>query len=167
MDQLYTPWRYGYLTRKKASQHCFFCSLAEAPPSHQNLLLLRQQRSFIVLNRYPYSVGHLMIAPLGHVARLSEAKREVAQELMETARHCEAILQKIYEPDGFNIGFNLGKSAGAGVAGHLHLHVVPRWHGDANFVSVVGETRVLPEDLKTTDQKLRPEFGAVASENQP
>ena len=120
----------------------------------ENYVLRRASRNFILLNRYPYTSGHLMIAPYSHVATLEEADRETLAEMMILTREMEIVLRKVYNPGGMNIGLNIGKSAGAGVAGHIHMHVLPRWSGDVNFMTAIGETRVLPEDLETTYERL-------------
>lgn len=156
MDHLWTPWRFHYVSSARDSDECIFCVLLRQSPEadRQNLILARRKQCFVVLNRFPYTTGHLMIVTHRHVPSLQAAHRSELREIIEEARHCEEALGKVYRPDGFNIGFNVGKSAGAGVAGHLHLHVVPRWVGDANFVSVVGQTRVIPEELETTYDRL-------------
>ncbi|MBZ5552630.1 MAG: HIT domain-containing protein [Acidobacteriia bacterium] len=165
MDHLYTPWRYQFIRAIKAGAECIFCLAAstgegtrgeQQARDRQRLVLYRGSQSFIILNRYPYTNGHLMIAPFAHLADLASCPVPLLAELMELAQRAEIALRDTYHPDGFNIGLNLGKSAGAGVEGHLHLHVVPRWVGDANFVSVIGETRLLPEELETTYDKLFP-----------
>ncbi|MGB7624376.1 MAG: HIT domain-containing protein [Terriglobia bacterium] len=167
MDHLYTPWRYQFIRAIKAGAECIFCLAASTdsgPGSPQpvtdreRLVLYRGEHSFVILNRYPYTNGHLMLAPFEHIADLASCSVPLLAEIMELAKRAEIVLKATYRPDGFNIGLNLGKSAGAGVEGHLHLHVVPRWIGDANFVSVIGETRLLPEELATTYDKLFPLF---------
>jgi ATP adenylyltransferase len=121
-------------------------------------ILHRAAHNFIVLNIYPYISGHLLIVPYLHVAELDAAPKEVTDELMDLTKRAQTILRETYHPHGFNLGMNLGRAAGAGVAGHIHLHIMPRWMGDANFMSTIGETRVIPEDLATTYQKLRGQF---------
>ncbi len=135
-----------------------FCLLSSTDENRQSFILLRQEHTFLVLNRFPYTTGHLMVVPHRHVATLTDTSAPELSEIMALARRCEEVLQEVYQPDGFNMGFNVGKSAGAGVAGHLHFHIVPRWEGDANFVSVIGQSRVIPEDLETTYDKLSPHF---------
>ncbi|MDA2923128.1 HIT domain-containing protein [Acidobacteria bacterium AH-259-L09] len=122
------------------------------------MILLRKDHTCLLLNRFPYTTGHLMIVTLRHVATLVDTSPAELNQIIVLACECERVLRKVYQPHGFNIGFNIGKSAGAGVAGHLHLHVVPRWEGDANFVSVVGQTRLIPEDIEKTYDKLSPHF---------
>lgn len=159
MDRLWTPWRYQYVSAESPAE-CVFCELLSQPPDAdaENLILARRQHAFLILNKYPYTSGHLMAVMNRHIPDLQSAELEELRELIATAREMEGVLRDVYRPDGFNIGFNVGKSAGAGVAGHLHLHLVPRWTGDSNFVSVVGETRVIPEDLSATYRRLSPFF---------
>ena len=123
-----------------------------------NLLLFRGENAFVVLNLFPYASGHLLVVANRHIATLTDSKPEELHEIIELSRTCEIALRDEYHPQGFNMGFNLGRAAGAGVEHHLHMHVLPRWTGDSNFVSVVGETRVLPEELPTTYQRLLPYF---------
>ena len=130
----------------------------EGAGAPQSLVVHEASLSFVLMNLYPYSSGHLMISPRRHVARLSEASAEEVTELILLARRSEAILQELYRPDGVNVGMNLGRAAGAGVDGHIHLHVVPRWNGDTNFMTVVGQTRVIPEDPAAASARLRPHF---------
>jgi ATP adenylyltransferase len=122
------------------------------------LIVHRGETTFICLNRYPYTSGHVMVLPYAHEASLAALPAATAHELTDTAQTIERVLSSVYHPDGLNMGLNLGKSAGAGVAGHLHLHILPRWTGDTNFMTVIGETRVLPEDLETTWQRMREGF---------
>ena len=124
-------------------------------------MVLRAERSFILLNRYPYTTGHLMIAPYAHVATLEEAEAATLEEIMRLAQRAEKALRVVYRPSGLNLGFNIGESAGAGIAGHIHMHALPRWAGDTSFITTIGETRVLPEALETTYRKLREVLGAV------
>jgi ATP adenylyltransferase len=154
MDHLWTPWRFHYISSSGKVAGCVFCDLLREQPAKGNLVLARHVHNYVVLNRFPYTSGHLLVVAHRHIAQLTDASEEALEEMILLARQCESALQEVYRCDGLNIGFNIGRSAGAGVAGHLHLHVVPRWHGDANFVSVVGQTRVIPEDLETTYDKL-------------
>ena len=155
MDHLWTPWRYPYVAARAKPDSCIFCDMWKEGRDEENAILLRRENSFVVLNKYPYTSGHLMVVARRHIPTLIEATESELVELITSGRDFQKVLEAVYRPDGFNIGFNLGKSAGAGVAGHLHLHVVPRWQGDSNFVSVLGETRVIPEDLNTTYRRLR------------
>lgn len=164
MDRLWSPWRYRYATQAKpASDACVFCDKAAPGEDESNLVLFRGRHCYVLLNLYPYTNGHLMIAPYEHVDSLAAASPAAAAEMMELARQAETVLRTVYRPGGINLGMNLGECAGAGVAGHIHLHVLPRWFGDANFLSVVGETRVLLEELPQTWRKLTEAFAAISS----
>jgi ATP adenylyltransferase len=185
MDHLWSPWRYAYITSADKSVRagipetlaawpgdlgCVFCNLiasvdyaiangmdrekAEAAGG----VVMRGKNCFVCLNAYPYTSGHVMVMPYAHLDRLAVLPEETAQELMRLAQKTERVLEKVYAPHGFNFGLNVGKAAGAGVAGHLHLHAMPRWTGDTNFMTTVSETRVLPEDLETTWKRLRLAF---------
>jgi ATP adenylyltransferase len=158
MDRLWSPWRYQYLSKPEPAPGCIFCEKSSAQQDRENLILLRAEHNFVLLNLYPYTSGHLMIAPYVHVAGLADADELTLAEMILLVRRAESALKKAYRPQGFNIGMNIGASAGAGVAGHIHMHVLPRWSGDANFMTTVGETRVLPEDLETTYEKLLDAF---------
>ena len=153
MDRLWTPWRYTYLTKSGPAEPCIFCASA-AEKDAENFIVHRGRLNFVILNRYPYNNGHLMVVPYAHVPTLAAAPEDALAEMMSLVRQAEVNLRATYHPDGFNIGMNIGASAGAGVAGHIHMHVVPRWNGDANFMSTIGETRILPEELSTTYEKL-------------
>jgi len=156
MDYLWTPWRYRYMAEAAGKQTgCIFCSALEKKDDAETLIVFRGKKNFILLNRYPYTSGHVMIVPYAHIPDLNDCDAETLAEMMLLAQRAEGALAAAYKPDGFNLGMNLGRAAGAGVTGHVHLHVLPRWIGDANFMSVVGETRVEPEDLRTTYEKLR------------
>src|SRR5262249_21331075 len=122
------------------------------------LVVHRDENTYVILNRFPYTSGHVMVLPYAHEGSLAALSVSVAHEVMDTAQRLETVLERTYHPDGVNMGLNLGKSAGAGVAGHLHLHILPRWTGDTNFMTVIGETRVLPEDLETTWQRIRQNY---------
>ena len=154
MDHLWTPWRYQYISQAGTPAGCVFCVKAAENKDAANFILYRGELNFVLLNLFPYTAGHLMIAPYQHVATLEQSPQEVLVEMMRLAQRAEINLRAVYRPDGLNIGLNIGASAGAGVAGHIHMHVVPRWSGDANFMSTIGETRVVPEELATTYQKL-------------
>jgi ATP adenylyltransferase len=134
---------------------CLFCAKAAGSDDRANLVVLRAEHNFVLLNLYPYTSGHLMIAPYAHVATLGAAAPEALAEMMRITARAEAALRALYKPEGLNIGMNLGACAGAGVAGHIHMHVLPRWCGDASFMSTVAETRVLPEELGVTWERLR------------
>ena len=158
MDYLWTPWRYQYVTKTGEKAECIFCAAARAPHDKQHLVVHRGVRSFVILNRFPYTSGHLMVVPYEHAAALEELADETLVELMRLARDSVKHLRAAYCPEGLNLGMNLGRSAGAGIAEHVHLHVLPRWTGDTSFVTTVGETRVVPEDLEVTWEKLRRAF---------
>ena len=153
MDHLWSPWRYRYVS-KKGLKECVFCVNRALNDDKSTYILHRAEKNFVLLNLYPYTSGHLMIAPYAHVPSLSECEPSALEEMMLLAQRAEAALRKAYDPSGFNVGLNIGESAGAGIAGHIHMHVLPRWPGDANFMTTIGETRVLPEDLDTTYAKL-------------
>jgi ATP adenylyltransferase len=157
MDYIWTPWRYQYMKEVESGKQpeCIFCDAAARQDDAETLVVYRGPQTFIILNRYPYTSGHVMIVPYAHVAELSSCDAETLGEMMRLAPRVEAAFRANYKPDGMNLGMNLGRAAGAGVLGHLHLHVLPRWFGDSNFMTVAGETRVHPEDLKTTYQRLR------------
>ena len=154
MDYLWTPWRYQYVTKGDAPSVCVFCTAAGSSDDKKTLIVHRAVHNFIILNRFPYTNGHVMVVPYKHVATLEELPQEALVEMILLARECEKNLQEVYHPDGLNIGVNLGRSAGAGIAGHIHMHILPRWTGDTNFMTVTGETRVLPEDLDITWERL-------------
>jgi ATP adenylyltransferase len=163
MDRLWTPWRLDYVTEAGTTAYggCIFCEAlkrAEADP----LVVHRTASAFVILNKFPYNNGHLMVVPNRHVEWLADLDAAEMTELMALTQAAERALTHVYQPHGFNVGLNLGKSAGAGVLGHLHLHVVPRWNGDTNFMSVIGEMRVLPEELPQTAERLRAAFQTVA-----
>jgi ATP adenylyltransferase len=154
MDYLWTPWRYRYIAGVKNDDRCVFCDAVTANDDRETFILLRGEKNFVILNRYPYTSGHIMIVPYAHVADLPSSDAQTLAEMMRLAQRLQLALQKTYRPEGFNLGMNLGRAAGAGIVGHLHLHLLPRWAGDANFMTVVGETRVEPEELTTTYDRL-------------
>ena len=154
MDRLWTPWRYQYITHAEPIDGCIFCIKAAENKDAENYIVYRGKLNFVLLNLYPYTNGHLMIAPYQHVGTLAETPGEVLGEMMRLTQRAEVNLRAAYQPHGFNFGMNIGQSAGAGVAGHIHMHMLPRWTGDANFMSTIGETRVLPEELPMTYEKL-------------
>ncbi|MBI4853040.1 MAG: HIT domain-containing protein [Acidobacteria bacterium] len=155
MDREWSPWRYQYVTGAKKEVTCVFCRLASESSDQENFILHRAKTSYVVLNIYPYMSGHLLIIPFAHLSLLSELPKETSDELMDLTKHCQSILEKEYKPQGFNLGMNLGQAAGAGVAAHLHMHILPRWFGDINFTTTIGETRILPEMLENTYQRLK------------
>jgi ATP adenylyltransferase len=160
MDFLFTPWRYAFVTSAHAASSCLFCELPKAGNDEKSLIVHRDKHCFVILNAYPYTSGHVMVVPYQHVDQLQLLSAEAAQEMMELTRRLEGILRDLYHPEGLNLGMNLGKAAGAGIAGHIHMHVLPRWTADANFISVIGETRILPEELATTYKRIRAKFAS-------
>jgi ATP adenylyltransferase len=164
MDRLYSPWRLAYVT--SASQPvpgCIFCdALAGA---NDALVVARLPFAYAVLNLYPYNSGHLMIVPNRHIASLAELAQEELLDVLRLTQRAERALTEVYQPHGLNVGVNLGKAAGAGIADHLHVHLVPRWNGDTNFMSVVGGVRVLPEEVPVSAERLRPVFERLAAES--
>ena len=158
MDYLWSPWRYRYVAQTAPEPGCIFCRKMQENDDERNLILYRGINNYVLLNLFPYTSGHLMIAPYAHIAELSQADDATAMEMMALTRKAEQALQKAYQPEGINLGMNLGKSAGAGISDHIHMHVLPRWHADSNFLTTIGETRVLPEALPDTYQRLKPLF---------
>uniref|UniRef100_Q01YK3 Histidine triad (HIT) protein n=1 Tax=Solibacter usitatus (strain Ellin6076) TaxID=234267 RepID=Q01YK3_SOLUE len=158
MDYLWTPWRYNYITKAEPLTGCVFCNAAQSADDRENLIVHRAERNFVILNRFPYTNGHVMVVPYDHIGFLEQMPDATLVEMIRLARTAEHHLRTIYRPDGLNLGMNLGRSAGAGIADHVHMHVLPRWTGDTNFMTVTGETRVLPEDLPATWEKLSKAF---------
>lgn len=166
MERIWSPWRHDYISQatseKPDSAGCIFCHARDDTDNDaSNLVLYRANFNFVILNRYPYISGHLMIAPYGHLPELDSAGKETTDEMMDLAKRCQTALRAVYRPEGFNLGMNLGRVAGAGVADHFHMHVLPRWGGDTNFMTTVGDARVLPEDLTTTYRKLSAKMNPV------
>jgi ATP adenylyltransferase len=154
MDRIWSPWRYKYVSKASPGDPCIFCEKSAQDSDRENFILHRGRRNFVLLNAYPYTTGHLMIAPYSHTATLREAPEDTLAELMALTSTAERCLTAVYRPPGLNIGMNIGECAGAGVAGHIHMHVLPRWPADSNFMTTVAETRVLPETLEDTYAKL-------------
>ncbi len=181
MDRLWSPWRLPYILSGGDARGCIFCDPStgsgqalstgsgqasdpdQALFDQSSLIVFRGRTCYIILNLYPYNNGHLMVVPNRHIPSLAAATEEELCELIELTRRSEVALTEAYSPHGINMGINLGKPAGAGVLDHVHMHVVPRWSGDTNFMTVVGETRVLPEELPDTAEKLRPIFAKLAN----
>jgi ATP adenylyltransferase len=155
MDHLFTPWRYAYVTSADRVPGCLFCHKLQEKDDEKALIVHRAKHCFVILNAFPYTAGHVMVVPYEHIEQLGKLSASAAEELMVLTQKLEGILQDLYHPDGINLGMNLGKAAGAGVAEHIHMHILPRWIADANFMSVIGETRVIPEDIATTYQRIR------------
>ena len=158
MDYLWTPWRFQYVAGIVDRGGCVFCAAAAGENDREWLVVHRATHHFVILNRFPYTSGHLMVVPYAHLADLEELPADALPEMMSLGQRAVRHLKKLYRPDGLNLGMNLGEAAGAGIASHLHLHVLPRWVGDTNFMTVTGETRVLPEALEVTWEKLRAAF---------
>lgn len=158
--RLWAPWRLSYVkdAAKDVEEQCIFCVKQDAGDDEANLVLHRGERCFVILNLFPYTNGHLMVAPYEHLARLQEVPAETLAELMSLAQRAMAALDRVYEPHGYNVGFNQGRIAGAGVEHHVHLHVVPRWSGDNNFMPVIGDTKVMPQTLEQSYAALKGAF---------
>lgn len=173
MDRLWSPWRLAYVTGTPSTAQCVFCDSARSSSTSATsevdpgaLVVARGRLAFIILNLYPYNNGHLMVVPFRHVGTLAALTSDELSELMQLTRDSEVALNEAYQPQGINVGINLGRPAGAGIVDHVHIHLVPRWTGDTNFMSVVGNTRVLPEDLQRTAERLRPIFERLLAERQ-
>lgn len=164
MERLWSPWRLAYVTGSGEPSGCIFCAAATRG-GRDDLMVHRGAACFVVLNLYPYNNGHLMVVPNRHFPSLADASHEELVELIELTRRAEIALTEAYRPHGMNIGINLGRPAGAGIVDHVHVHLVPRWNGDTNFMSVVGNVRVLPEELQQTADRLRPIFDRLAAES--
>jgi ATP adenylyltransferase len=154
MDYLWTPWRYAYVSGTEKATGCVFCDAPKENDDAKACIVYRGQHCFVILNAYPYTPGHVMIVPYTHLDELNKLPTGGAQEMIALSQKMESVLRELYLPDGINLGMNIGKAAGAGIAGHIHMHVLPRWVADANFLSVVGETRILPETLDQTWKKI-------------
>jgi ATP adenylyltransferase len=163
MEFLWSPWRNHYVTSGPAEKlpgcvFCYFATHASAAFDAEHYILFRGQENYLLLNLFPYTTAHLMIVPYTHVAELADVPKATSDEMMDLAKQAQRAIGQEYKPDGYNLGMNLGAAAGAGIAAHLHLHLLPRWTGDANFMTTVGETRVLPEALADTYRKLKQHF---------
>src|SRR5579859_7893309 len=169
MDHLYTPWRMTYLTdeKKPANDDCVFCQKAvfvDEATDAKGWVVARSKFVFVMLNKFPYNNGHVMVLPYQHIGSIEALSTEALTDLMLTTNHALAALRKLYNPQGFNVGINLGGAAGAGIAAHVHLHIVPRWAGDTNFISIIGDTRVIPDLLDDTWRKLHDLWPTVGPE---
>lgn len=158
MDILWSPWRYDYITKSGSAKTsgCVFCDILNNSASdEENFIVSRAEFNFVILNVYPYTSGHLMVVPYKHLAMVSDGSPEATNEMMELTKRAQSVITEAYKPDGINLGMNLGQAAGAGVAEHYHMHVLPRWVGDANFMTAIGQTRTIPESLADTYKKLK------------
>jgi ATP adenylyltransferase len=158
MDYLWTPWRYAFVTSMDKPTGCIFCDKTKTEDDEKVGIVYRGIHCYIILNAFPYTSGHVMVVPYQHTDELQKLPQPAAQEMMALSQKTEGILREVYKPDGINLGMNIGKAAGAGVAGHIHMHILPRWVADSNFMTVVGETRVLPEALDETWRRLKAKF---------
>jgi ATP adenylyltransferase len=158
LDRIRAPWRQAYVTSGAKDPGCVLCRSLDSADAPDSLVVHTAPLNFVVMNLYPYNSGHVMIAPRRHVGSLGDSTPEELSEMMALARRLEDVFAELYKPDGLNVGMNLGRAAGAGVADHIHLHVVPRWAGDTNFMTVVGETRVIPEEPLQACARLRERF---------
>lgn len=158
MNHLWSPWRMKYIEKHEKLEGCVFCIAQAKEDSAENLIAFRGEHAFVILNLYPYASGHLMVVPYKHISTLEELDSSTRAEMMELTTQCMTVLRKIYSPQAFNMGANIGQAAGAGVLDHVHIHIVPRWAGDTNFMSTLGETRVLPEALEDTYKRVREGF---------
>ncbi|MBM3152365.1 MAG: HIT domain-containing protein [Chloroflexi bacterium] len=152
MEHLWSPWRMDYFSKKEKG--CALCKVLKMPDGPENLVVFRGGRAYVILNRYPYTSGALMVVAMQHQATLEDLDAETRAEMMELATRAVEALRRVYQPQGFNVGINIGEAAGAGIVGHIHIHVVPRWNGDTNFMTSLGGTRVLPEALAETWRRL-------------
>jgi ATP adenylyltransferase len=162
LDRIWAPWRSEYIASSDSAdaqpQGCIFCRLHSDNNDEASFIIHRAAHNFIVLNAYPYTSGHLLIVPYEHISELDAAPKETTDELMDLTKRSQTALRDAYQPEGFNMGMNLGRPAGAGIADHIHIHILPRWIGDTNFMTTSGDTRIISEDLRTTYQKLRGKF---------
>ncbi len=163
MKVIWAPWRLRYIEQARSSKDCIFCLKPSEKRDFENFILSRSKTCFTIMNIFPYTNGHLMVAPYRHTADFGELTDSETLDLMENVNHCMRILKRALQPEGFNIGLNLGKIAGAGVEDHIHFHIVPRWLGDYNFMPVIGEVKVIPEHIETTFRKLKKEIASEES----
>ena len=163
MQVIFAPWRLDYILSDKKSESCIFCEMVAAQNDEVMLVVHRTSRSIVALNRYPYNNGHLMVAPGRHAGSLTELADEELCDVFKTVRLCEMVLARSIKPEGLNIGINIGRCAGAGALGHVHIHIVPRFSGDSNFMTTVSEVRVIPESLPDTFRQLKPVFTAICA----
>lgn len=165
LNRLWTPWRMAYVQNTQPEEGCIFCNYPKQPDGPQNLIVTRGKRAFVILNMFPYTSGHLMIVPYVHQPSLEMLDAVTRAEMMELLTRAVQVLRSAYHPQGFNLGANIGELAGAGIAEHMHLHVVPRWAGDTNFMTTLGDTRVIPENLEETYRRVRDGWEKFSWEN--
>ncbi|NLF49832.1 MAG: HIT domain-containing protein [Leptolinea sp.] len=154
MEHIWSPWRMNYIMSHEHKDGCIFCDALQSPDNPENLIVYRGEKSFVILNRYPYTNGHLMVVPIAHIPSIELLEQETCIELMQLITTSIKVLRSVYTPEGFNVGTNIGDVAGAGVASHVHFHIVPRWAGDTNFMTTTGMVRVLPEELCQTYERI-------------
>jgi ATP adenylyltransferase len=167
MNHLWSPWRMTYIENHDTEEGCVFCKALNLPDGPDNLIAARGERAFVILNRYPYTSGHVMVVPFAHQPNFEELDPQTRAEMMELTTRCMRILRSLYQPQAFNMGANIGAAAGAGVVDHVHIHIVPRWTGDTNFMSALAETRVLPEALDDTYKRFTEAWLAQVGETAP
>ncbi len=160
MRHLWSPWRMTYIEKHEKESGCVFCNAQAKADGTENLIVLRGKNAYVILNRFPYTSGHLMVIPFEHKPNLEDLNSETRAEMMELASRCTTVLRTVYRTESFNMGINIGEAAGAGVLGHVHIHIVPRWVGDTNFMSTTGDMRVLPEALEDTYRRVKEVFGS-------
>ncbi len=159
VDILWAPWRMEYVQRVDTKDDvCIFCEKPKQETDRENLILYRGKTVFVILNKYPYNNGHLMVVPYGHTSDIAALEDRAALEMWQLTNKCKAVLSKAFHPDGYNIGMNIGRTAGAGIDQHIHMHIVPRWNGDTNFMPIVGQTKVVSQALMETYDALAPHF---------
>jgi ATP adenylyltransferase len=163
MERLWAPWRMIYIKKIEEEEGCIFCEKPKSNRDEENLILFRGERTFVLMNLYPYNSGHLMVAPYKHTGNLGDLSEVEGSELFRLIRLSIEVLKKVLKPDGFNVGLNLGRISGAGYEDHLHFHIVPRWNGDTNFMPIIADTKVIPEALEETYRALKPVFVKLAS----
>jgi ATP adenylyltransferase len=161
MERIWSPWRHAYVTKSDPTRGCVFC-VARTVGDGRDLIVHEGQLAYVILNKFPYNAGHLMVVPHRHIAQLALLERDELNEMALLTQLSERVLTAAFTPQGINVGMNLGRPAGAGIVDHLHIHLVPRWNGDTNFMTVVGDVRVLSEELPVTAKKLRPIFSALS-----
>jgi ATP adenylyltransferase len=155
MKHLWAAWRMKYIDKSESEPGCVFCNAQAKPDNAENLIVARETGAFVILNKFPYTSGHVMVVPFQHADSLELLDQPTRAEMMELVSRATTVLRAVYKPQGFNIGINIGAAAGAGVPGHIHIHIVPRWGGDTNFMSTVGEVRVLPEELQESYRRIK------------